>query len=146
MSVVQNSTVIARPAGEVFAYCSDMTNEPEWNPAAQKVNKVGTEPVGPGTRYTGQWSGIGEGTAEVVDFSPPERWRTSCDFGRVKALVIGRVQAASAGCELSIRIELEAHGLLALALPVVRALMQRTGRENMGRIRHVLERELPPGN
>ena len=24
MSVVQNSTIVARPTGEVFAYCSDM--------------------------------------------------------------------------------------------------------------------------
>ena len=140
MSVVQNSTIVARPTGEVFAYCSDMTNEPEWNPAAQKVDKVGAEPVGAGTRYAGQWSGIGAGTAEIVEFSPPERWRTSCDFGRVKALVIGQVHAASGSSELTIRIELEAHGLMALALPLVRALMQRTGRENMGRIREVLER------
>lgn len=95
MSVVQNAVVIGRPPGEVVAYCSDMTTESEWNPAAQKVTKVGPEPVGPGTRYTGQWSGVGEGSAEIVEFSPPERWRTSCDFARVKALIIGEVQPVS---------------------------------------------------
>ena len=40
-----------RPAEVVFGYCSDHTNEIEWNPAMRRVAKITDGPVGAGTRY-----------------------------------------------------------------------------------------------
>lgn len=61
---------IARPAEAVFGYCSDHTNEIEWNPAMRRVAKITDGPVGVGTRYEMQFLPGRPIVAECVRFDP----------------------------------------------------------------------------
>lgn len=51
VSHVRGQIVIDRPVDEVFAYVADERNEPSYNPAMVKVDKLTDGPVGTGTRY-----------------------------------------------------------------------------------------------
>ena len=52
--VIETAIDIACPAEAVFGYCSDHTNEIEWNPAMRRVAKITDGPVGAGTGM--RWS------------------------------------------------------------------------------------------
>ena len=47
----RTETVIRRPPQDVFAHCSDLRSELQWNPKANYVEKLTDGPVRVGTRY-----------------------------------------------------------------------------------------------
>ena len=70
-AVIETAIDIARPAEVVFGYCSDHTNEIEWNPAMRRVAKITGGPVGAGTRYEMEFLPGRPMVAECVRFAPP---------------------------------------------------------------------------
>jgi hypothetical protein len=73
-AVIETAIDIARPADVVFGYCSDHTNEIEWNPAMRRVAKTTDGPVGAGTRYEMEFRPGRPIVAECVRFDPPACW------------------------------------------------------------------------
>ena len=69
-AVIETAIDIARPAEVVFGYCSDHTNEIEWNPAMRRVAKITDGPVGAGTRYEMEFLPGRPMVAECVRFDP----------------------------------------------------------------------------
>src|SRR5687768_1828067 len=68
-----NTVAINRRPDEVFAYLSEFENIPAWNYAISQTRRVGTGPVGVGTRYT-QTRTIpkaAEEDFEIITFTPP---------------------------------------------------------------------------
>jgi hypothetical protein len=136
MHVVENSIDIARPAQAVFDYCSDMRTEADWNPAVKTIDLVSGEPVGPGSRFVGTFSGLGKATMEVVEFAPPTTWTTATTEAPLPFRLIGTVTEGPAGSSrLTMRIEFMPKGLLARVFAPLRAIMQRTGKGNLKRIK-----------
>jgi uncharacterized protein YndB with AHSA1/START domain len=48
---IDGEILIARPIEDVFDFVADERNEPRYNPAMLKVEKLTDGPIGPGTRY-----------------------------------------------------------------------------------------------
>jgi hypothetical protein len=138
--VVENSIAIARPAEAVFDYVSDMRTEADWNPAVKTVRLLSGEPVDVGTRFEGEFAGLGRATMEVVEFVSPTTWTVATVAARLPFRLVGRVTPAIGGAvRLTIRIELAPTGVMAVLAPVLRPVMQRTARGNLRRIRAALE-------
>ena len=68
--------IIRRPPADVFAYLSDLRNEMEWNPSAQRIKKLTGGPVGMGTRFEAEWRNAPRTVVEVVRYEPPRLWQT----------------------------------------------------------------------
>jgi carbon monoxide dehydrogenase subunit G len=139
MHVVENSIDIARPAEAVFDYCSDMRTEEDWNPAVKTIELLSGEPVGPGSRFLGSFSGLGKATMEVVDFARPTGWTTATTEATLPFRLIGKVVENGAGSRLTMRIELMPTGPIAWFAPLLLVLMRRTAKGNMTRIKTAVE-------
>jgi uncharacterized protein YndB with AHSA1/START domain len=68
-----NSINIDRPVADVFAYVTDLSNEPAWHTDLLEARRVSEGPAGIGTRYEVRFKpfmGNSEGTEEVIGFEP----------------------------------------------------------------------------
>ncbi len=72
-------TVIERDPATVFAFISNLENEPRFQPMVEHVEKLTPGPIGPGTRFRGRTrypqsvmtrQRVFESTEEIVDYEP----------------------------------------------------------------------------
>ena len=140
MGVLRNSIDIARPATEVFEYCSDQCNELEWTPGPMKsCEKLTDGPVGLGTRYRAEWSGAGSRIVEITRYDHPRSWQASADSGAIGMVFDATVQAVPGGSRLVVQTDVRAHGLARLASPLLDRVMQRQRVQSLAAIKRTLE-------
>jgi hypothetical protein len=147
--VIETATGIARPAEVVFGYCSDHTNEIEWNPAMRRVAKISDGPVGVGTRYEMEFLPGRPMIAECVRFDPPASWAVDGSGNGIRSSFTGQVTPVPAGARLELRMDIQTHGLLRAALPLVRRRMTRDLARDIALIKARLEGPAgphPPGS
>ena len=53
MTRIMGSVVVRRPVEVVFDFAADQRNEPTYNPALTRCDKVTEAPIRPGTRFDG---------------------------------------------------------------------------------------------
>ncbi len=144
MAVIEVAIDIARPAEEVFGYCSDHTNETEWNPAMRRAAKITDGPVGIGTRYEMEFLPGRPIVAECVRFDPPACWAVTGSGNGMRSSFTGRVTPVPAGARLDLRMEIETYGLLRAALPLLRRRMPRDLARDIAIIKARLEGPAEP--
>lgn len=143
--VIQAATDIQRPAEVVFGYCSDHTNEMEWNPALRRVTKITRGPIGAGTRYEMEFLPGRPTAAECVRYEPPACWTVEGSGNGMRSWFSGRVVPVPAGARLDLRMEIEIRGLLrAAALPLLRRRMPRNLQRDIALIKARLEGPVEP--
>ena len=135
----ERSILIGRPPEEVFAFCSDLRRELEWNPDARAVEKLTDGPVGMGTRYRARWARTGTTLVELVRFDPPHDWETASQAMGMEVRANGRVEAVPAGSRYTVRLALHPRGLARLLAPLALLAMRRQELRNMERIKRTLE-------
>ena len=64
---------VSRPVNEVFDYFLDFRNENEWNVVARDVKILTTGPIGVGSRFRGQYQGMGTLEYEILEYDRPRR-------------------------------------------------------------------------
>jgi uncharacterized protein YndB with AHSA1/START domain len=143
-AVIETAIDIARPAEEVFDYCSDHTREIEWNPAMRRVAKTTDGPIGAGTRYEMEFLPGRPIAAECVRFEPPACWAVTGSGNGMRSWFSGRVTAVPAGARLDFRMEIEPRGLLRAALPLLRRRMPRDLASDIALIKARLEAPAEP--
>jgi hypothetical protein len=100
--VIETAIDIACPAEAVFGYCSDHTNEIEWNPAMRRVAKITDGPVGAGTRYEMEFLLGRPIVAECVRFDPPACWAVDGSGNGIRSSFTGQVTPVPAGAWLEL--------------------------------------------
>lgn len=148
-AVIETAIEIARPADVVFGYCSDHTNEIEWNPAMRRVAKTTDGPVGAGTRYEMEFLPGRPIVAECVRFDSPACWAVAGSGNGMRSSFSGRVTPVPAGARLEFRMEIEPRGLLRVLLPLLRRRMPRDLARDIAIIKARLEgtaEARPPGS
>jgi len=143
-AVIQTAIDIARPAEVVFGYCSDHTNEIEWNPAMRRVAKITGGPVGAGTRYEMEFLPGRPMIAECVRFDAPICWAVAASGSGMRSWFSGRVTAVPAGARLEFRMEIEPDGLLRAALPLLRRRLPRDLARDIAIVKARLEGPVEP--
>jgi Polyketide cyclase / dehydrase and lipid transport len=137
--VVEAEADIDRPPEQVFDYCSDPGREPEWNPMMKAIEKITGGPLGVGARYATEFVKGPPMVMECVGYDRPSAWSL---VGRSSALTAGgggRVLPSGAGSHLIMRMELEPHGLLRLAAPLLRRRMKPMLERDLANIKSILE-------
>ena len=138
-AVIEVAIDIACPAEVVFGYCSDHTNEIEWNPAMRRVAKITDGPVGAGIRYEMQFLPGRPMIAECVRFDPSACWTVDGSANGIRSSFTGRVTPVPAGARLEFRMEIQAYGPLRAALPLLRRKMPRDLARDIALIKARLE-------
>jgi uncharacterized protein YndB with AHSA1/START domain len=121
--VVEAEVDVKRSPEEVFDYSSDPNREPEWNPMMKRVVKVTDGPIGVGTRFTTEFVNGPPMLIECMSYQRPSGWAFSGASRALNATSEGHVVPTSEGAHLVMRMELEPHGLLRLARPLLRRRM-----------------------
>jgi hypothetical protein len=138
VTVVVNRLDVDADPETVFDHVSDLRTEVVWNPAARRVDLLGPEPIGPGSRFEASYRGTGRVTAEVLEYARPTHWRTRCRFRGVDVDIVGRVEPRGRGSRLTLTLELAAGRVLRPVLPVMAVGLRLAGRGNMRRLGRML--------
>ena len=130
------------PAALVWDYVTDWERQGEWM-LGTRVHVTGGAGRGLGTTLRAV-TGVGPvgvvDTMEVVEFAPPTTWTTATTEAPLPFRLIGTVAEGPAGSSrLTMRIELVPKGLLAKVFAPLRAIMQRTAKGNLARIKAAVE-------
>jgi Polyketide cyclase / dehydrase and lipid transport len=144
-AVLMAEADVERSPEEVFDYCSDPVNEPEWNVKMKAIERLTDGPVGVGTRYRMEFTSGPAVISECVRFERPSVWEL---IGRSRALTSGwrgRVVPRGDGTHLVLRMEIQLRGLLGFAAPVLRRQMRPELERDIATIKARLEgTERPP--
>jgi Polyketide cyclase / dehydrase and lipid transport len=143
-AVIEAAIDIERPAEVVFGYCSDHTNELEWNPAMRRVAKITDGPIGVGTRYEMELLPGHPIIGECVAFNPPASWVVAGSVNGMRSSFSGRVVPVPAGARLGLRMEIETRGLRRAVLPLLRRRMPRNLGRDIAIIKAKLEERAEP--
>jgi Polyketide cyclase / dehydrase and lipid transport len=138
-AVIDVGIDIKRSAEAVFDYGSDHTNEIEWNPEMRRVVKLTEGPIGVGTRYEMEFRPGRPMFGECVQFDRPSSWAVTGVANGMRSSFSGRVVPIQDGAHLSLRMEIETHGLLRALLPLLRRRMPRNLQRDIEIIKTQLE-------
>ena len=145
MPVIDETVVIARPAGEVFDFLMLAENLPRWDSSMLECVQVGSGAVTVGTRYRGASKILGrriEWTTEVVEFVPGARAASRSVKGPLTFTVSYEVSASPAGTTLRYRLEAESglDGAFGRAMePIVQRAQTKVVKANLGTLASLLE-------
>jgi hypothetical protein len=145
---IANSITIDRPTSDVFAYVTDLSNEPAWHTDLLEARKTSDGPVGIGTRYQVRYKpfmGNSEGFEEVIGFEPDRLQVVRGEVGPMRPTITYLVKPANGGTKFTRRLQLEASGLMGLVLPMMRFMIVRTNAGFVANLKRVLEQEPPRG-
>jgi uncharacterized protein YndB with AHSA1/START domain len=143
---VERSITIDRPVGEVFAYVTDVTNEPAWHTDVLEATKTSEGPIGIGTTYkirVKPQMGVSEGMQEVIRFEPDRMQVMRGDMGRMRPTITNLFEPADGGTKFTRRIHIEASGLMGLLLPLMRPIVGRSNTGFVANLKQVLEERSP---
>ena len=145
MPVIDETVVIARPAGEVFDFLMLAENLPRWDSSMLECVQVTSGAVTVGTRYRGASKILGrriEWTTEVVEFAPGVRAASQSVEGPLTFTVSYEVSAVPTGTTLRYRLAAESglNGAFGLAMePIVQRAQTKVVRANLDKLASLLE-------
>jgi hypothetical protein len=141
--VIEAEVEIRRCPEAVFDYCSDHRHEPQWNPMMKRIDKLGDGPVGAGTRYAAEFVKAPPMVMECTRYERPGGWSVTGESDALTARGGWRVLPTADGARLVMRTEIEFHGLLRLAAPLLRRRMQPMFQRDLTNIKTRLEAARP---
>jgi uncharacterized protein YndB with AHSA1/START domain len=146
MAAIIESTQIARPPEDVFAYATDFAHFSEWQGDIVSVSAEADTPLAVGSRAViTRRVGPRQLTApeEVTELQPPRTWSVRAVDGAVTASATGVVEPLGDGrrSRVTISLDFQGRGLERLLVPLV---IQRQARKqlprNLQKLKEVLER------
>jgi len=142
-AIIEAEVNIDRSPADVFDYCSDHRHEPEWNPMMKRIEKITDGPVGVGTRYATEFVKGPPMVMECVRYERPTQWSLVGESAALKAGGGGNIVPTAEGAHLVMRMEIEPHGVLKLAVPLLRHGLRSRFERDVRNIKVILEREGP---
>lgn len=137
------SQTIRRPAGEVFAFVSDASNNPRWQRGMRACEWTTPPPVGVGSTYRQQASFLGRRVVtefEVVEHTPGRSITIRSTSGpfpiRVRRTV---TPLGDASCRVEADISGDPGRFFRLAAPLVRRMAQRSVTTDYRRLQTLLD-------
>ena len=108
MPVFEDSVFIARPLKDVFDFMVESENLAVWDASVVKAEKVGTRPVGLGTRTRGTSTIMGrhlDWATEATEFEPPTRITYTSVEGQISFAVTNVLEPVEGGTMLTYRVD-----------------------------------------
>jgi len=142
---VRSEIEIARPRGEVAAYASDPDKATAWYENIERVEWRTPRPLAVGSRLAFAASFLGrrlEYTYEVREWVPGERFVMSTAEGPFPMETTYTWSDAPGGATaMTLRNRGEPAGFAKVAAPVMTRAMRRANRQDLRRLKEILERK-----
>ena len=133
---------IARPPEDVYAYLTDVSNLPQWQSSASSAEADGTLREGARIRERRTFMGREVKTElEVTAHEPGRRFDLRALSGPIRFEVRHSFEAVGNGTRVRLAVEGEADGMLRFAGPMVARRAERQFRDDLQRLKQVLESE-----
>lgn len=140
---INDSLVIERPLEEVFDYAADQRNEPSYNPAMIRCEKVTPGPIGVGTRFDSALRRRGGEMAmssEVISYDRPRAVTTRTTMpGAVVTGTLSFTTVSTTSTRMSWDWQLHPTGWLRLVAPLAAPIGRRFERRIWTGLRDRLE-------
>lgn len=122
MAHAQQTVLVSRPIGEVFAFLADGTNNPKWRPDVTDIHVVSGR--GLGAEYaqsmTGPRGRTIRGDYRVTRFDEPDRLDFEVTAGPARPVGSFVLRAVSAGStEVTFTLDLKPRGVMVLMTPMI---------------------------
>lgn len=144
---VQTEIVIERPCAEVAAYAADPDNAPRWYVNIKSVEWVTPAPLRVGSRLAFVAQFLGRRLAytyEVVELVPSARFVMRTAEGPFPMETTYAWEAVGEGAtRMTLRNRGEPSGFSKLVAPFMAAMMERSNRADLARLKATLERSSP---
>jgi hypothetical protein len=142
------STVVGRPAAEVFAYATDPARFGEWQQGVTggHLDPPGSPQAGAKCVTTRRIGGASRTvTSEVTHIDPPRTWGVQGIDGPVRATVEVTVEPLTqASSRLTIAVDFDGHGIGKLLVPlIVRRQAQKEMPANVEALKRRVEAQQP---
>ncbi|MEV4267127.1 SRPBCC family protein [Kribbella sp. NPDC049584] len=140
---IEESTIINRPAPDVFAFVGDQTNAPRWQRGLASVRRLGVGPIEVGTKHEFVRTMMGRrmsGENEYTHFEPDRYVAFTATSGGWPLEASYEVEPAGEhATRLVSRIALQPSGAFRVLQPLFAAAMRRDVRANLGTLKALLE-------
>ena len=138
---VERSISIARPPAEVFAFISDVRNDPAWHTDVLEVHSS-TDAVGMGTMFNVKVKpsmGVSEGTMTVSRLEPGRLIEFRGQMGKMAPTVTNICEPDGEGTRVIRRVELEPPGIMRVMTPLIQRTIAKSNDGFLGNLQRLLE-------
>ena len=139
MATVRLSSVIERPAEEIFDLVADIRRNPEWCPAFGEAEKLTAGPVGPDTEFRTSLRGMGDLQIGITQYQRP--WRIWFTTGAKMAEIRHNFvfTPGEGGTYVEQEVDVRPRGVLRLVAPVMARMLKRSIQSNTAALKTYLE-------
>lgn len=129
------------PIEEAFDYVADFANSQEWDPGVERAERLGSGPIGVGTRYrlaVRIGSRVAPMEYETTVFERPQRVVLVGSGSGVSAVDEIRFEPAGSGTRIDYTADIRLGGLLRVIQPFLGGAFARVGRNAADGMRRTL--------
>jgi uncharacterized protein YndB with AHSA1/START domain len=143
-----DSIIIDRPVEAVFAYVTDVTNDPSWHTDVLEARKTSDGPVGPGTTWHARFKpamGISEGDMEVVTFEPNRIQVMRGEVGPMHPTLTYLLEPSNGGTKFTRHVQIRVSGFMKLMQPMMGMMLPKQNKGFLANLKRVLEQSPTAG-
>jgi uncharacterized protein YndB with AHSA1/START domain len=139
VATVTFSSVIERPAEEIFDLLADIRRNPEWCPAFTGSEKLTAGPVGPDAAFRTSMRGMGELQIRITRYERPRHiwFTTSAKAAEIRHNFV--LMPGEGGTHVEQEIDVRPRGVLRIAAPVMALMLRRSIQSNTAALKAYLE-------
>ena len=139
---IESTTSIARPAAAVFAFVSDVRNDPQWHTDILEAKLTADGPIGVGSVFEIKFKpfmGQSRGTTTVARYEPPHHVVFETQMGKMAPTVSLTVESEGDGSRFTRRVEMKPTVLLRIMGPFMGGWMRKHSDGFLVNLKRVLE-------
>jgi uncharacterized protein YndB with AHSA1/START domain len=139
---VSTSITINRSVEDVFAYVTDVTNDPAWHTDALEVEKLTEGPIGMGTRWRVRFKpsmGVSEGNMEVVAHTANHTQTMHGQLGPMEPTITYVVEPTDGGTTFTRRVQIKVSGWMKIMSPMMGMMTRKRNQGFPENLKRVLE-------
>jgi uncharacterized protein YndB with AHSA1/START domain len=140
--ITEGSEHLDRPVEEVFAFITDVRNDPRWHTDVIEARLTGGVSVGKGSIFeirTKPFMGVSGGTVTVSEYEPPGRIVFDVEMGKMRPTTTLTVMPEDGGSRVTRRIDMEPYGVMRLMAPFMAGMARRRNAGFLAELKRVLE-------
>jgi hypothetical protein len=140
--MIEESILVNRPVDEVFAFVSDISNDPKWDPDMLQVNRLFEGPIHEGATFDVHFKPFLGASTCAMKVTGYEKKRCEVREGRpglMQAKATFLFEPVESGTRVIRRTQIQPLGVLRLMEPFMRGELRKRQDATLHKLKEVLE-------